>query len=366
MNRGTSIYLDLIRFSAAMVVLIGHLSGTRFTGGLFWRFGAFMDDAVMVFFVLSGFVIGYVVHHKEKDLTTYVIARTARIYSVAIPALGLTLVLDALGRTIAPQLYVPGWGYHANNLFGHFLACLFFVNQLWYVQIAPGSMLPYWSLGFEVWYYLFFAIFFFASSYRRTLLLIGACLIAGPRIVVFFPIWLLGYLTYLYSVRHTPSRYVGILLLFVSALGYGLYFFVLKDWLARNTFVPDALGFENLVPRYIVGLLFATHILGFAWTAELFLVLLTPFKALIRWLGGATFTIYLFHLPVAQFLTTLVPWSPSDFRTRIIVLGGTIVLMFVIAIFTERQKAVWTGWITHAYKAMRPDRNIRQIPARDA
>ena len=59
MQRTTSVYLDLLRFLAAAVVFAGHAYPQRLTGGVpaLWRFWSFGNDAVMVFFVLSGFVI---------------------------------------------------------------------------------------------------------------------------------------------------------------------------------------------------------------------------------------------------------------------------------------------------------------------
>lgn len=54
-------------------------------------------QAVDAFFVLSGFVIAHVSAVKERDARTYFISRAARIYSVAIPAIILTSILDAIG-----------------------------------------------------------------------------------------------------------------------------------------------------------------------------------------------------------------------------------------------------------------------------
>lgn len=69
MTSEVSIYLDAIRFTAAMVVFLGHVSGQRLTGGLLWQVGRYMDDAVIVFFVLSGFVIAHVASERELKLT---------------------------------------------------------------------------------------------------------------------------------------------------------------------------------------------------------------------------------------------------------------------------------------------------------
>ena len=347
MNRETSLYLDFVRFSAAMVVMVGHLSGERFTGGLLWHFGKFMDDAVIVFFVLSGFVIAFVVNHKDVDLKGYAIARAARVYSVAIPALLITFTLDALGRHYAPELYTSSWGYHADNQTGQFLAGLFFVNQLWYAEIPTGSMLPYWSLGFEVWYYFFFAVIYFVRSSWKIPILFIACAAAGPRIVAFFPLWMMGYGAYHFAASNKPSRMLGCALLLSSLIAYAAYCLLFKDWLLTNQLLPASYGLPNFVPRYLVGTLFAAHLIGFVWASTLFGPVMQPFQRAIRWLAGATFTIYLFHIPVAQFLTTVLPWGPTDWRTRLVIFAGTFILMLLIAEFTERKKNVWHRWITN-------------------
>ena len=54
-----SVYLDLMRAIAAFVVLLSHFAYPRFTDGAFLviRDLNLGSDAVVVFFVLSGFVI---------------------------------------------------------------------------------------------------------------------------------------------------------------------------------------------------------------------------------------------------------------------------------------------------------------------
>jgi peptidoglycan/LPS O-acetylase OafA/YrhL len=63
MKTGTSLYLDLVRFSAAMTVFINHVKErTTFSFSGFWSAHSFWREhlfyygqtAVMVFFVLSG------------------------------------------------------------------------------------------------------------------------------------------------------------------------------------------------------------------------------------------------------------------------------------------------------------------------
>lgn len=102
MQRSFSLYLDIIRLAAAVVVYLTH-SGLIVDGKVF--LGAYGHSAVVVFFVLSGYVIAYVTDQKETDWRTYTASRVSRVYSVAIPALVVTLVADAIGRAHDPSLY---------------------------------------------------------------------------------------------------------------------------------------------------------------------------------------------------------------------------------------------------------------------
>jgi peptidoglycan/LPS O-acetylase OafA/YrhL len=52
-----SFYLDTLRILAAMVVFLGHFSQGWLGGGWFWQTQAHGHTAVIVFFVLSGYVI---------------------------------------------------------------------------------------------------------------------------------------------------------------------------------------------------------------------------------------------------------------------------------------------------------------------
>lgn len=99
MNRETSIYLDLTRFVAALTVFLGHVSGQRLTGGFLWQFGPFMAEAVAIFFVLSGFVIGYVADSKENTPSVFAINRAARCGPIFITRAGAMTPKDRLGHS---------------------------------------------------------------------------------------------------------------------------------------------------------------------------------------------------------------------------------------------------------------------------
>jgi peptidoglycan/LPS O-acetylase OafA/YrhL len=341
LTRQTSVYLDLIRFVAALVVFLGHASGQRMTGGAFWQIAPFMSESVTIFFVLSGYVIAYVTERKEFSAGVYVVSRAARIYSVAIPALVLTFSLDAVGRSINPGMYNAAWGYSADNQIWRFVANALFINRLWFSDVTPGSDLPFWSLGYEVWYYVIFGMWMFLSARRRTFAILLSLAIVGPQIIAMFPIWLIGVGCYRLSRTLRIGVGAGALLCigcFACWVGYEVA--SLRYGRLIGGLVPIWLGRPELLQDYLVAALFAGHLLGFNALAGVFTVPDRVAK-IIRWVAGATFSLYLFHLPIGQILTVISPWPLWSLSNRILVFGGTLAIAFALAELTERKKEIW-------------------------
>ncbi len=339
MNKDTSIYLDAVRFTAAMTVFVSHASGERFTGGLFWQVGPYGSEAVDVFFVLSGFVIAYVYDTREKAPLQFAVSRFARIYSVAIPALIATFLLDALGRMARPALYGSAWGYVWNGRASQFLHALAFTNQVWFNDIPPGSDLPYWSLGFEVWYYAIFAVAVFAPWRWRVPAVLTLLVLVGPKVVAMFPLWLLGVIAYQLCKRVTIPTVAAAALCLGGLgvwIGYEIY-----AWRHGRLIGPIWLGAQPTVQDYIVGLSFFAHLIGFHSVSRGLSPVLRFFEAPIRWAAGATLTLYLFHLPLLQFLGAETSWAAASWQGRVLLYVGVLVLVFAIAELTERRKEPW-------------------------
>ena len=121
-----------------------------------------------------------------------------------MPALILTLLLDAIGR----HFYGNMTAYSGDIRYGGvaldqrpidgltFLGNAFFVGG---IRVPTfGSNTALWSLGFEFWMYVIAAIIlmaFFVSGLTRIVLLavaIGSAFLVGERVLVYVPIWLLG------------------------------------------------------------------------------------------------------------------------------------------------------------------------------
>src|SRR5215813_6648694 len=157
MTNALSLYLDALRFAAAFTVFLSHYGTARVSGGLFWQVQSYGHTAVLVFFVLSGFVIAWVTETREHSLEDYALSRVARLYSVIVPAFIVTAVLDYLGTAVDPLLYGPEWGHSTTHPVLGFVLSAAFLGESWVLTMLPGFNVPYWSLNYEAWYYVLFA-----------------------------------------------------------------------------------------------------------------------------------------------------------------------------------------------------------------
>jgi peptidoglycan/LPS O-acetylase OafA/YrhL len=371
MNRPTSIYLDLVRFLAAAAVFIAHANFDRLTGGLpyfLWIDMATANDAVMVFFVLSGFVIAYVADTKENTLREFFLSRLARLWSVVIPALFLTVVLDYIGSRIDHSLYDWEW-FRTDRPLLRFGASLLFVNELWFSSIRPFSNAPFWSIGYEFWYYVVFAVVFFV---RRPANLGWLCLVAfvlGPRILVLLPVWLLGVWVYHRSIIRPVNVAVGWLLVLGSTAGYALYvFFGLHQFLFDFTlralggdFVRHFFGWSShFLSNYLIGILVAAHFLGIAAIAPTLGRVLLPLEAPIKFAAAYTFSIYLFHFPLLQFFAALTSTVAEAPLRRGIILAGTIGSIWLLGSITEAKRAALKRALAQAYAGLERALNLAE------
>jgi peptidoglycan/LPS O-acetylase OafA/YrhL len=185
---GVSSYLDVLRVVAAMTVLVNH-----YLPSLFGVDPSFIPghDAVIVFFVMSGYVIAYVSEERDRPLARFTIHRLARLWSVLIPSLVLSLLAAILvgNETVA----IPGSAISSPGGFvSASLKSLLFIGESWMDSTSAPYNAPTWSLNYEAWYYAIFAAFTFARRRWRWSLAVVLAFVAGPRVVLLFPCWLLG------------------------------------------------------------------------------------------------------------------------------------------------------------------------------
>jgi peptidoglycan/LPS O-acetylase OafA/YrhL len=171
-------------------------------------------DFVILFFVLSGYVIAATVERKRsRGLRDYVLDRMARVYSVAVPVLLLCTALSLFAHDwLDPQ---KDWPDGIGPAFTALGLNLLFLGQSWWAQVTPFLDDPYWSLCYEVVYYAAFGLFVFRSGWTRALGLLAVALIAGPKILLLMPCWLLGAFLYHARDRWQPGPLTAVVAAFL-------------------------------------------------------------------------------------------------------------------------------------------------------
>jgi peptidoglycan/LPS O-acetylase OafA/YrhL len=157
---------------AAFSVFLEHVASYPFsrptptsTHPLLSFFGSYGHSAVIVFFVLSGYVIAYVVSTRERTAWAYSVNRISRLYSVVLPALALTCAFDALGQWVNPYVYASRTVLWKPASWQGYTSSLFFVNEFQAFDLngaVPGTNAPFWSLSFEATYYIVAGLVLFA------------------------------------------------------------------------------------------------------------------------------------------------------------------------------------------------------------
>jgi peptidoglycan/LPS O-acetylase OafA/YrhL len=343
--------LDLLRGLAALLVCAGHLraflmvhfgqiTSPTILDRLFYLATGLGHQAVAVFFVLSGYLVGGSVltayQSGRWSWTNYTLRRMSRLWVVLLPALVLTLALDSLGRHWGHAGYAgtfhsfynsgPAPTAPADLRATTFLGNAFFLQTI--LVNCLGTNGPLWSLANEFWYYALFPLlcgvwFLRAWTGRILFALLAATLIW----------WLPANITWL-----------GLIWLF----GAGAFWAGRREWVRRICRHPAwlicagvlSLGSlaasktsSSLGTDWSIGIAFSLWIIGLA-SCEPHVFWL---KKLAAGLSEMSYTLYLVHFPLLAFVFFCF------FEGRQFSPGPTIYLWFgsLLALAVAFSAAVW-------------------------
>lgn len=329
-----SLFLDSIRLFASLVVFIGHV-------GIYWypnsihmpsEPGDYTHASVIVFFVLSGFVISATTKKSNRGPVKYAIARLTRLCSVVWPALLITAIIEVVFLHWWPESpLILSRGFSGLR----YLMTGLFASEIWFLSATPPINGPLWSLSYEFWYYAIFGLWFYRKSNSKIFyLLIIACVIAGPKILLMMPIWLFGYFSYSRDPPALPNtfKWVLVAVMLLIALGLILYLPPFPFFLGK----PSLFYAGQFVTDWIIGFFVGLALWFLPSYSHSLSVAQTRCTKIFRKTADLTFPLYVLHFPMILLWGALVEFHLNDFSQFIGALVVILVVAFILGLLMEK------------------------------
>ncbi|WP_339726239.1 acyltransferase [uncultured Paraglaciecola sp.] len=303
-------FLDMLRWIAALVVVVAHIRSTIMvpyselvSSNLFLDIFYFVSnighEAVIVFFVLSGFLVGgntldsFI--NNKFSWRIYLVNRVSRLYVVLVPALIIGFALDYFGSYLYEPYYMNeyGFGPFAYDVttrvnFDTFVMNLLMMQTSHSTQF--GSNGPLWSLAYEFWYYITFPLILGLIYNKKTLsrffsavILVLLLIVLNTNIFIYFAYWLIGIIVYLLYKNKCESY---------SHLYISLLIFILLVYLSYINFFnvyKISLFFLAIATGYLIYSLQTSKILFSAFNVKM---------------ASFSYTLYLYHAPLLLYLAS--------------------------------------------------------------
>ncbi|TAH24856.1 MAG: acyltransferase [Cytophagales bacterium] len=341
LNPFISLYLDLIRTIAAFGVLLVHANIHWFSNN------KFLDEdyghkLVMVFFVLSGYLISYSTRQKERNLSQYINDRVSRLYSIVIPALIFTYLIDGL----CVFFHADYMNKIPENQIFRVLLNIFFLDQNWSLCSKPSTNGPFWSISYEFWYYMIYGVFYFVQSYtKKWLIILGICLFIGPKILLLFPVWILGVaVQYIEIKMPKPLSIIG----FIASLTILIMLTINHEPIgAIDGFIigqPPLYFSSRFLHDYIYGIAIAVHFIFLKSCSSSIFENFNPLdfiKRTFKATSNMTFTLYLFHLPILILFSTAVNYDKENYFHLILMLSLLVIFVYFISTYLEKSRIMY-------------------------
>jgi peptidoglycan/LPS O-acetylase OafA/YrhL len=342
-----SAHLNLARGLAAAAVAFQHLRSvllldwpqtsvhSPLAAGVYFL-AKFAHPAVIVFFVLSGFLVGSsgvrAVESRTWSLPRYMLHRVLRLEIVLLPALLLGLLWDNIGIRVlhASALYNGGW---------HLLVRQGPIDLSWrallgnaaFVQdiLVPtyGTNGALWSLSYEFWYYVLFGLLVTAClrttrlwlRLMLTALILVVAWFTGFAIIFLAPLWFLGLGVY-WLPRLTLSRSGRRILVGASTL---LFLAFLGVIFGRRA--PVEVLTRPLMIDLVTGVLFSVVLYAVlhANSAR------SGYRQIAHHIAAPTYSLYANHLPAMIVLLAAIGVRKAPTPLHCLELAGWFIVFWL-------------------------------------
>lgn len=327
-------FLNDVRWISALLVAFGHFYlffiipdfdiSVSVWGFLFTLAASLRGAAVIVFFVLSGFLIGGgLLVNDQVNYRRYFISRFFRIYPVLIPSLILTIALDYFGKTyLSYQTYSISWpsgvfGGEAPTMHHEFANLLSTLLAIPHIIPPYGSNGPLWSLAYELFFYLIAPLLSLRIRSRQRPIIVASVvavilfLFIGADSSVFWLSWFFGALSRAHLDRVDVRAQVFFYGLTLAAISFIVYCKL------TGSAIPSI--FLYFIFSMVVALLFTN--------SRTLSMTIHPQMSVL--LSSFSFSFYVVHMPILFFLGAL------GIAAEVFVFGGVAFsfLAFVYVIF---------------------------------
>jgi peptidoglycan/LPS O-acetylase OafA/YrhL len=308
--------LNALRFFAAFSVVLHHAEQIRMKNGLahLQQLSMFNNGglAVTFFFVLSGFLITYLLLKEKHETQTvsvkkFYIRRILRIWP-------LYFLLVALGTVIVPALIkMIGYNYEMPYQFGEVILYFVFFMPFMVTYLFGHHLLePLWSIGVEEIFYLVWSPLF--KYIRKRILSVIVCVIAIKLLlsIVIFYFELSGTAIYIIGTLSFEAMAIGALgawLVFNDKINFStnLLFSKTAQLLCFTCLFLLLFCRHFLLPFTVFKILFNTPALSEYFTMLLFIWLIINISLnkrsivclnnkILNYLGEISYGIYMYHM----------------------------------------------------------------------
>lgn len=355
-----SILISLLRGLAAIEIVAAHLRAQLFPSlraipdPTIWYqalafFTGFAHQAVVVFFLLSGWLVGGSLLNKLHEpgiMVSYAIDRLTRLWVVLVPAFVLSLLIAAYTDAVDPNQV----SYSRENEYSvtSFIGNLFGLQDMAVPRFAGNFSL--WSLANETWYYVLFPLLLLPFI-GKTMLTRGAAAVTCMcvayllmfQIVLYFAIWLLGVAFSRISIDVCRSQR---LILVTLLAGISVFF--------RLTGSNDILVPASFVQDFVFSIAFLLLLSSLQFRADAAHVGTRLASMLGKHLAPFSFSLYVIHVPLLRMLHYmheplfsggLMPHKLGAFVVYAAMLVSIVFFAFLFHLPFEAQTYRIRGWV---------------------
>jgi peptidoglycan/LPS O-acetylase OafA/YrhL len=360
-NKAVSFYLDFLRVLAAFYVFIFHVGSMQIGGNIVFATREYSENLgltyraahyfVIVFFVLSGFLITMSASRPNMSLKTFMAARLGRLYSVLIPALLLSILTAQF--LISTSVFNKELIGNNSNLFQRVVLNISFLSESWGLNATPPLNTPFWSVHYEFMYYLIIASCLLIKGKLKYIILASVLLLAGVKILLLFPCWFMGSILYflIRSNRLVPPA--PSFVVFVSTLVFLVFiisdriFLPFEFFQGNNSLFGITLFFSsNYLADYFFAFLVVANIYGFFGFSKIILNLceskiFNETDRFFKVVSNCSYTLYMFHMPLLFFFSSIWLYDKANTYHQVSLIGIVLIAVYFIAKQTEWKVDFW-------------------------